>query len=1287
MKKTNILVFDGQSETLLTTLSNKDNKQCPFNETDVVEQLNKDFTFEFTVPATHEDARHLVRGNLVGYFDLDGNLQVFQIYKTEEQHTGTELEIKIFSEHLFYEMTDDIVTDLRVNGGEALEAMTKALSSSRWEVGQVDSLGTGTLNFYYSNAVDNITNVANTFGGELGFRFVLDGNRISQRLVDLKVRRGADTGKRFEFFKDMESVKRTVQMDGLKTALYGRGKGEEIEDTNGYSRKITFADIDWRLANGDPVDKPLGQEWVGLPEALEKFGREGGTRHRFGIFDVDSTDPREILELTFQELQRVSTPKVTYELKVITLEQLTKYEHEKVRLGDTVFVIDRELGLTIEARVVEIKRDLINPENTEIILGNFIEDITDFNEKILEVEATITDRKGVWDKVDSIDPTVDDTNIVDILPNVPANVSAQGLFKSIVLKWTFDPSIAISAYEVYGSKVNNFTPDSSNLLFRGKSGGFVLDANTNETWYFRLRAINPHGKVSGFTQQFQASTIALTQPDFENLTVTNAMIENVSGDKITFGTIDGNQADIVNLNADNIAGGRVKSKFLEIGSETIFANGYDPTTKATPQDVTDAESRAKDYSKPVMREFYDKGFEFGKEFWTTASPHSRGLPSATVGTIKPSPESEIGGNVWELEGQHWLYSQNPIPINVNRVYRVTFRVRQTRDGSVAGTNRVYAGVATLDENLLLLTGGAGTHRYCAVAGTALNVEDGWQTFSGLITGVGDTHDTFRDGTRYVRPLFVVSYTNGDGLAEVDFVEFEDVTEIVSLEERVVEVEFKTTNDSIVSTVTDSAIFQEQMSNKVDQTYVEENFANLDNITELEERIGTETDEKINALGVPEIAQRVSNVEQTAQQIDFKFTNSGGVNLLQNSVGYAGTDFWDVEISQGKGMQTLQNNELAQIGAGSGWFSELGSRSYMRQKVSVVNSNRYTLSFYMKKTVDNTSSGWAGVDVFAGETKLAFVGIGSGGGTTNGWEKFEFSIDTDLAEVDIAISIGTNAEAVITNLMLNIGDVPLQWTLASGEVYNTNVLMDMNGVRVISDQYEGYTAITPKEFSGYAEVEGNMERVFTLNKDTTEMNKARMEQEISMSPVKVVPVTSFKYNGWAFISDSSINPNLVSNTDYSDGMTGWSNWGTISTSFRDETESIPKGLHVSITSTTGSNYGIQSPTFYMRDNTVYTVSFTFQSFYNTGYDIDYLYLRDASLGTIKKLPNFNLRVAPTVYGYTTAWRVEFTIEHNATLSQARLLIGQFTNGLANQGFILREFKVEEGDRRSQWVKGY
>src|SRR5690625_5680278 len=75
----------------------------------------------------------------------------------------------------------------------------------------------------------------------------------------------------WEIDKDIIEITRLTQ-SYPKTALYGRGASLETEG-GGFSRLLTFEDVEWSVANGDPVDKPKGQKWVGDMDALQHYGR------------------------------------------------------------------------------------------------------------------------------------------------------------------------------------------------------------------------------------------------------------------------------------------------------------------------------------------------------------------------------------------------------------------------------------------------------------------------------------------------------------------------------------------------------------------------------------------------------------------------------------------------------------------------------------------------------------------------------------------------------------------------------------------------------------------------------------------------------------------------------------------------------------------------------------------------------------------------------------------------------------------------------------------------------
>lgn len=570
-----LFIFNGSTEELIAVAGGEG--MMPVLNAPANEQLNKDFTLQVSVPANHENAVHIKEGNIIGYLDLDGELQAFAIYKTEEIHGGATLEKVAYAEHLFYELLDDVVEDQRAYGVQASEALTKALSASRWQVGTVASLGTGDTNFYYNNALNNVREIVNTYGGELKFRLTYNAGKITGRFVDLLARRGADTGKRLEYTKDISSIKRTVDATDIKTALYGRGASEQIEETGGYTRKADFGGVEWITTNGNPVNKPMGQEWVGDENAKALYGRNNGTRHRYGVVEFnDITDPIALLTATWNYLQTVNKPRLTYEISAIDLERIAGLSHEKVRLGDTVFIIDRDLNLTVEARVIEIERDPFDPANTTIKLGNFIPLFVNIAVELEKVKDKLSEKEGLWDNATA---PVTDGDIAIEAPAVPTNVTANGLFENINVKWDFDPSIKVAGYEVFASQINGFTADSSNLVWRGKAGGFTHKAIPNQTWYFKVRAFNPAGQTSALSGQVSGVTAKITGTYIAEATIGDLHIKDVSADKLTAGEIDAQDVNIVNLNVDNVTAGRLKPQFVEIGATTTFASGYDPTKK------------------------------------------------------------------------------------------------------------------------------------------------------------------------------------------------------------------------------------------------------------------------------------------------------------------------------------------------------------------------------------------------------------------------------------------------------------------------------------------------------------------------------------------------------------------------------------------------------------------------------------------------------------------------------------------------------------------------------------
>jgi hypothetical protein len=343
----------------------------------------------------------------------------------------------------------------------------------------------------------------------------IDGSKITGRYIDILSRRGADTGKRFEYRKDLTEIERTIDMSSVKTAI--RAYGKPTEDENGDQGKpITFKEIEWSKAKGDPIDKPKGQDWLGDEQARALWGRGDyeGKRHRFGILEEsDEDNPVRLLEQTYEYLQTVCTPLVHYSGKVVDLFRLSNFEHERIQLGDTAAVLDEDIYPVIQekTRVIELKRDLLDPSNDEVVLGEFLPLFSNPNQEMERVLAKVKENSHVWDRAGR---PIQPNSYPDIVPEVPANVTATGLYAAVMVEWDFSHlDTHIAGFEVYASEVQGFAGNPETLVYRGFSNTYGFHGEPNKQYYFRVRAFNYHERYSPLSEEVSATTARIVSED------------------------------------------------------------------------------------------------------------------------------------------------------------------------------------------------------------------------------------------------------------------------------------------------------------------------------------------------------------------------------------------------------------------------------------------------------------------------------------------------------------------------------------------------------------------------------------------------------------------------------------------------------------------------------------------------------------------------------------------------------------------------------------------------------
>ena len=315
-----------------------------FNNDSHVRELNSKWSFEFTT--TFQYLNDLSKSNKVGFYDRYREFRLFKIIKEPEvDYLSDEVVVNCLND--CYEMSDQIIEDKRLRDGTARQALDKVLEGSSYEVGEVAELGNRTINFYDISRMEGLNNIIESYGGELDYRIEFDADfkRISHKYVDIKSRLGQDTGLRFTYDLNLESVVRKDVSESHCTVLYGRGGA--IESGDGYSRKIKFTDVEWKKPT-NPIDKPIGQTYIEDLDAIAKYGRIEGIYE-----NSDIEEPGELLQATYEALQECKNPKLSYEVNAKDLaSQNSDYDHLTVVLGDSVILLDEEYDLNLESRIV-----------------------------------------------------------------------------------------------------------------------------------------------------------------------------------------------------------------------------------------------------------------------------------------------------------------------------------------------------------------------------------------------------------------------------------------------------------------------------------------------------------------------------------------------------------------------------------------------------------------------------------------------------------------------------------------------------------------------------------------------------------------------------------------------------------------------------------------------------------------------------------------------------------------------------------------------------------------------
>lgn len=270
-----------------------------------------------------------------------------------------------------YKLFDDLkaqdyIKDARPQKTGFDAAIAPVLQGSGWNVAQNSVSGIASTNFYYTSRLHAFWDAIKTWRCEFKPKITFTNGKIVAQELYFADSFDEDFGRLYVYGDRLLTVTASTSEEELYTAFIGRGKGEEKKDesgeaTGGYGRKITFKDIAWSKAKGDPADKPLGQEYIEIQSATALYGYADG-KPRIGFVEFNDVDnPEELLRLTYDYAMTHSRPMAQF--------KSTVFDDRRISLYEIVRIKNPILNIAYKTRVFKSKRSFLLPAKQEIEFG------------------------------------------------------------------------------------------------------------------------------------------------------------------------------------------------------------------------------------------------------------------------------------------------------------------------------------------------------------------------------------------------------------------------------------------------------------------------------------------------------------------------------------------------------------------------------------------------------------------------------------------------------------------------------------------------------------------------------------------------------------------------------------------------------------------------------------------------------------------------------------------------------------------------------------------------------
>lgn len=347
MNQTNIVIYDRDMQKVAYLENAYDIRyEMP---------LNALWNASFSLPAEDEKNAECKTFYFVELFDGNERIELFRIVQSTTTRGIDGTKTTYHCEHVLATLLDDVMFQYHTVGNlgyytrNVIAYILSKQTTQRWQVGTVSFNRQFEYNWENDNLLAALFSVPKPFDGEYMWTFDTTSYPWSINLIEP----ASGVQAYIRYAVNMKGITRQEDHTELCTRLYCLGYGEGVN-------QLSIAEAN----NGIPYIDSDTQSQYGIVNKM--------------FIDRRFQYPETLMARGQAILNEMKHPKITYEVEAAELYAITQDPIDKFVTGATVRVIDEDLGIDINARVINVSKNNVlgAPGDVTLEIANKTQDVS-----------------------------------------------------------------------------------------------------------------------------------------------------------------------------------------------------------------------------------------------------------------------------------------------------------------------------------------------------------------------------------------------------------------------------------------------------------------------------------------------------------------------------------------------------------------------------------------------------------------------------------------------------------------------------------------------------------------------------------------------------------------------------------------------------------------------------------------------------------------------------------------------------------------------------------------------